>query len=338
MTKVRQHEPDNIVKLVAEAPEIAVSVITPIYQEEGNVETLCAKLLDVLGGLGETFEIIAVNDGSTDRSLQLLREIAGANPEVKVIDLARNHGQTAAIMAGIEHASGETLVFIDADLQNDPADIPKLLAKLDEGYDVVSGWRANRQDAAIKRNFVSRCANSLISRISGVKLHDYGCTLKAYRRRCIKGVKLYGEMHRFIPIYASWMGAKITEIPVQHYARQHGTSKYGLERIAKVLLDLLVVMFLDRYLAKPIYVFGGFGILSFLASGFCLVWMLVLKYFFATSMIETPLPVLASMTFLIGVMSIFIGLVAEIVVRTYFESPEGKSYRIAETINFDTDE
>ena len=337
MMKATKHREGNVIPLVEAANSLEISVITPIYQEEGNIPNLCAQLFEVLDELGRSFEIIAVNDGSTDKSLELLKHAAQERPELKVIDLARNHGQTAAIMAGIEHSSGDVLIFIDADLQNDPRDIPLLLNSLNEGNDVVSGWRASRKDAAIRRNFVSRMANALISRISGVHLHDYGCTLKAYRRKCIKDVRLYGEMHRFIPIYASWMGAKITEVPVRHHARQHGSSKYGLERIAKVLLDLMVVMFLDRYLAKPIYVFGGFGILSLLASFGCLLWMLVLKYFFATSMIETPLPVLASMTFLVGMMSVFIGLVAEIVVRTYFESPEGRSYRIAETINFDRD-
>ena len=316
---------------------LSVSVVTPVFQEEGNVEELCSKLFAVLDDLGRSFEIVAVNDGSTDKSFELLKAIGAERKELKIVDLARNQGQTAAIMAGIEHANGDTLIFIDADLQNDPDDIPKLLNKLDEGYDVVSGWRASRQDAPIRRNFVSRVANSLISKLSGVHLNDYGCTLKAYRRKFIKDVKLYGEMHRFIPIYASWTGARITEMPVQHHARQHGTSKYGLERVAKVMLDLMVVMLLDKYIAKPIYVFGGFGFFSMLASVFCLIWMVVLKYFFDTSMIQTPLPVLSSMFLLVGVLSIFVGLVAEILVRTYFESPERKSYVVAETINFDID-
>lgn len=336
--KAPRQKNQKVVALVAESEPVDISVITPIYQEEGNIETLCAKLFEALDGLGKTFEIIAVNDGSTDRSLELLRTQAVERKELKIIDLARNRGQTAAIMAGIENSSGNTLVFIDADMQNDPADIPKLLEKLDEGFDVVSGWRATRKDAAIRRNFVSRVANTLISKISGVKLHDYGCTLKAYRRQCIKGVRLYGEMHRFIPIYASWTGAKIAEIPVRHHARTHGTSKYGLERVVKVLLDLLVVMFLDRYLAKPIYVFGGFGILSLFLSALFGTYMLILKFVYDLSMILTPLPVLTSMTFLIGIMSIFIGLVAEIVVRTYFESQGRQPYNIAEMINFDTDE
>lgn len=334
----RRRKDQNALSLVKRPPPVDVSVVTPIYQEESNVEVLCGKLFDVLDGLGQTFEIIAVNDGSTDCSLERLKAIAERRRELKIIDLSRNQGQTAAIMAGIEYASGETLVFIDADLQNDPEDIPKLLEKLDEGYDVVSGWRALRKDAAIRRNFVSRVANSVISKVSGVHLHDYGCTLKAYRRKCIKGVRLYGEMHRFIPIYASWMGARIAEMPVRHHSRQHGKSKYGLERVAKVMLDLMVVMFLDRYLAKPIYIFGGFGIFSLIASALCGVWMVVLKYFFDTSMIQTPLPVVAAMTFLVGMMSIFIGLVAEIVVRTYFESQKRKSYYIVETINLDIED
>jgi len=334
----RRRKDKNALSLVKGPPSVDVSVVTPIYQEEDNVQVLCGKLFDVLDGLGQTFEIIAVNDGSTDCSLERLKAIAERRRELKVIDLARNQGQTAAIMAGIEYASGETLVFIDADLQNDPEDIPKLLEKLDEGYDVVSGWRALRKDAAIRRNLVSRVANSLISKVSGVHLHDYGCTLKAYRRKCIKGVRLYGEMHRFIPIYASWMGARIAEMPVRHHSRQHGKSKYGLERVAKVMLDLMVVMFLDRYLAKPIYIFGGFGIFSLIVSALCGIWMVVLKYFFDTSMIQTPLPVVAAMTFLVGMVSIFIGLVAEIVVRTYFESPKRKSYYIVEAINLDIDD
>ncbi|MDH3638590.1 MAG: glycosyltransferase family 2 protein [Gammaproteobacteria bacterium] len=331
----RRRKDQNAPSLEKGPPPVIVTVVTPIYQEEDNVEVLCGKLFDMLDGLGQTFEVIAVNDGSTDRSLERLKAIAERRRELKVINLARNQGQTAAIMAGIEYASGETLVFIDADLQNDPEDIPKLLEKLDEGYDVVSGWRASRKDAAIRRNFVSRAANSLISKLSGVHLHDYGCTLKAYRRKYIKGVRLYGEMHRFIPIYASWMGARIAEMPVRHHSRQHGTSKYGLERVAKVMLDLMVVMFLDRYLAKPIYIFGGFGIFSLVVSALCGGWMVVLKYYFDTSMIQTPLPVVTAMTFLVGMMSIFIGLVAEIVVRTYFESQARKSYHIAETINLD---
>lgn len=315
-------------------PAPAVSVLVPIYNEEQNLPPLLAQLLPVLDGLGKSFEIVAVNDGSSDGSLQELRRAANERPEIKIVDFRRNFGQTAALMAAIDHASGAVMVAIDADLQNDPSDIPQLLEKLDEGYDVVSGWRKDRQDAAIRRNFVSRTANRIISRISGVRLHDYGCTLKAYRREVIKGVRLYGEMHRFIPIYASWMGAKVTEIPVRHHARRFGQSNYGLERIFKVVLDLMVVKFLDKYLVKPIYVFGGFGILSILASFAAVFYMLYLKFAEGISMIQTPLPVFCAMTFLVGIMSILIGLLAEIVVRTYFESQGRDTYFVRELINF----
>ena len=245
--------------------EIAyLSVITPIHNEEKNIPILLDQLFEVLAEIGLPFEIIAVNDGSRDGSLARLRDRAALQPQLKVIDFRRNFGQTAAVMAGIDHANGDVIISIDADLQNDPQDIPILLAKLAEGFDVVSGWRVDRKDGKLRRNFVSRVANTLISRISGVRLHDYGCTLKAYRSDVIKDVRLYGEMHRFIPIYASWMGAKVVEIPVRHNPRRHGRSHYGLERIAKVILDLIVVTFLDRYFTKPIYVFGGFGIVLLL--------------------------------------------------------------------------
>jgi dolichol-phosphate mannosyltransferase len=279
--------------------------------------------------------VIVVNDGSTDGSLRVLESLAAAHPELRVIDLARNYGQTAAMMAGFDHSCGDIIVPLDADLQNDPADIPRMLAKLDEGYDVVSGWRKNRQDAAIKRNLVSRIANGLISRLSGVHLHDYGCTLKAYRRSVIGEVRLYGEMHRFVPIYAAWYGARITEMPVNHAPRLHGKSNYGLERIFKVVLDLMVVRFLDRWIGKPIYIFGGFGALWFLVAALSAGYMFYLKIFENLSMILTPLPLLSAMSIMMGVTSICIGLVAEIVVRTYFES-QGKSiYHIRGLINLD---
>ena len=286
-------------------------------------------------GLGWSFEVIVVNDGSTDGTLRVLRALAASHPELRVVDLARNYGQTAAMMAGLDHARGDIIVPIDADLQNDPADIPLLLAKLEEGYDVVSGWRRDRQDAAIRRNFVSRVANAMISRLSGVHLHDYGCSLKAYRRDVIGSVRLYGEMHRFVPIYASWYGARITEIPVNHSPRLHGKSNYGLERVMKVILDLIVVRFLDRGIGKPIYIFGSLGMLSFGVGTFSAAYMLYLKFFEDLSMIQTPLPLLVVMSFMMGVMSICIGLVAEIVVRIYFKSQGKNIYHTRELINLD---
>ena len=314
---------------------LAISVIVPAKNEAQNLPVLVERLFPVLHALGRPFEVIVVNDGSTDDSLRVLRTLAADHPELRAIDLARNYGQTAAMMAGFDHSSGDIIIPIDADLQNDPADIPDLLAKLEEGYDVVSGWRKNRRDAAIRRNFVSRVANGLISRISGVHLHDYGCTLKVYRRSVIGGVRLYGEMHRFVPIYAAWYGARITELPVNHSPRLHGKSNYGLERILKIVLDLLVVRFLDRWIGKPIYVFGGFGALWFLVAAISAAYMFYLKIFENLSMILTPLPLLSAMSIMMGVTSICIGLVAEIVVRTYFES-QGKSiYHTRELINLD---
>jgi dolichol-phosphate mannosyltransferase len=310
-----------------------LSVIIPIYNEEESIPVLCEKLFGVLDRMGRVFEVLCIDDGSSDGSLAALQKIAVERPELKVVSFRRNFGQTAAMMAGIDHAEGQIIVSIDADLQNDPEDIPALLAKMDEGFDVVSGWRKDRHDAAFRRNFVSRVANRLISRISGVPLHDYGCTLKAYRRDVVKDVRLYGEMHRFIPIYATWMGARVCELPVRHHVRKFGRSKYGLERVAKVVLDLIVVKFLDRYLAKPIYIFGGFGLLSLLVSLLTGLLMIGLKVFYGVSMIQTPLLMLSAMTFLVSVQSILMGLVAEILARTYFESRDRRSYSIRTSIN-----
>jgi dolichol-phosphate mannosyltransferase len=320
---------------VSQRGHAEISVIVPAKNEQRNLPILAERLFPVLRDLSRPFEVIVVNDGSTDSTLQVLRALAMTHPELRVIDLARNYGQTAAIMAGLDHARGDIIVPIDADLQNDPADIPRLLAKLDEGYDVVSGWRKDRQDAAIRRNLVSRVANAAISRLSGVHLHDYGCSLKVYRRDVIASVRLYGEMHRFVPIYASWYGARITEIPVNHNPRLHGKSNYGLERILKVVLDLMVVRFLDRWIGKPIYVFGGFGALWFAVAAVSAACVLYLKLFVHVSMILTPLPLLVVMSVMMGVMSICIGLVAEIVVRTYFESQGKRIYHARELINFD---
>jgi dolichol-phosphate mannosyltransferase len=326
-------------RLITEAfspPEL--SVIVPVYNEEDNVAPMCADLLRVLRGMNVRFEIIVVNDGSKDGSKANLTAIAAETPELKIVDFRRNYGQTAAMMAGIDHASGKVIVSIDADLQNDPEDIPALLAKIDEGYDVASGWRVDRKDAAIRRNFVSRVANRVISKISGVHLNDYGCTLKAYRADVVRGVRLYGEMHRFIPIYASWMGAKVVEVPVRHRARRAGVSKYGLERIVKVVLDLMVVKFLDKYFVKPIYVFGGFGVLSIALSSVFFCWMIYLKLVDGLSMILTPLPLLTAMTFLVGILSTLMGLLAEMLVRTYFESQGRSAYIVRELVNFPSDD
>ena len=312
-----------------------LSIIVPAYNEAESIPVLLERLLAVLDEIGKPFEIILVNDGSKDGTQAALRAAASRRQEVKAIELKRNSGQTAAMMCGIDHASGDIIIPIDADLQNDPADIPLLLEKIAEGYDVVSGWRKHRKDAPLRRNLPSRIANAIISFVSRVPLHDYGCTLKAYRLDVLDGVRLYGEMHRLIPVYASWMGARVTEIPVRHHPREHGASHYGLERVAKIILDLIVVKFLDRQFMKPIYVFGGFGMLclitSFLAGG----WALYLKLAHGLSLIQTPLPLLAVMTFITGFMCILMGLLSEILMRTYFESQGKTSYAVRERLNFD---
>lgn len=311
-------------------PHITITV--PIYNEEQNIAPLYEKVCAAMAELGRTWELVLVDDGSRDGSAAALDAIAVRDGRVTVVHFPRNYGQTAAMMAGLDHARGDIIVPMDGDLQNDPSDIGRLLAKLDEGHDVVSGWRKDRQDNAIKRNLPSRLANTLISRVSGVHLHDYGCSLKAYRREMLDGVKLYGEMHRFVPIYAAWNGARVAEIPVQHHPRIHGESKYGLERIVKVVLDLLVVKFLVRYANKPIYVFGGFGLLSIICSVLAGLWALGLKVFAGTSLVQTPLPLLAVFLGATGVLSILMGLLAEMLNRTYHESQAKSVYKIARVV------
>ncbi|HEV2764270.1 MAG TPA: glycosyltransferase family 2 protein [Pyrinomonadaceae bacterium] len=312
-------------------PEI--SVFLPVLNEEPNLRPLHAKLDASLASLGRTAEIIYVDDGSTDGSLEVLRDIAAEDPRVRVISLRRNYGQTAAMAAGIDAARGQILIPMDADLQNDPADIRNLLARLDEGYDVVSGWRKERQDKMVSRKIPSMIANKIISFIGGVKLHDYGCSLKAYRREFLKEVKLYGEMHRFIPIYASWVGARVTEIPVRHHARTMGKSKYGLSRTFKVMLDLMTIKFMASYHTKPIYVFGLFGFSSFLISVVAFLWA-VLRKLGGESFIRNPLLVVAIVMFAVGVQFILMGLLAEMLVRTYHESQAKAIYVVREQIGF----
>lgn len=305
-----------------------VSVTIPVYNEQDNIQPLYERTRDALEKLGRPWELILVNDGSKDDSAARLDAVARQDPRVVVIHLSRNYGQTAGLMAGLDHARGEIIVPMDGDLQNDPADITRILDKLNEGFDVVSGWRKDRKDAAIKRNLPSRFANDLISRVSGVHLHDYGCSLKAYRREVLEGVKLYGEMHRFVPIYAAWNGARVTELEVTHHPRIHGESKYGLERVVKVVLDLLVVKFLFKYASKPIYVFGGFGMINFAVAALTMLWALWLKFGEGISLIQTPLPTLAVMLFALGVLSFLMGLLAEMLNRTYHESQAKPVYRV----------
>ena len=315
-----------------------VSVFLPVYNEEPNLFPLHAKLDEALKSLGRSAEIVYVDDGSTDGSLRVLREIADLDPRVRVIALRRNYGQTAAMAAGIDAASGKVLIPMDADLQNDPADITRLLDKLDEGYDVVSGWRKNRKDKMVTRKIPSMIANRLISWIGGVPLHDYGCSLKAYRRESLQDVRLYGEMHRFIPIYAAWAGARVTEIPVEHHARTMGKSKYGLSRTLKVVFDLMTIKFMASYQTKPIYVFGTFGMLAFAISLLGGLYAVFLKLFHKADFVQTPLPILSIVMFAVGVQFLLMGLLAEMLVRTYHESQAKAIYAVRERLGFPNSE
>ena len=314
------------------APEI--SVFLPVYNEEPNLLPLHDKLDKALKALGRSAEIVYVDDGSTDRSLKILRELAQLDSRVRVVALRRNYGQTAAMAAGIDAAKGDVLIPMDADLQNDPADITRLLNKLDEGYDVVSGWRKNRKDKMITRKIPSMLANRLISWIGGVPLHDYGCSLKAYRRESLQDVRLYGEMHRFIPIYAAWAGARVTEIPVEHHARTMGKSKYGLSRTIKVVFDLMTIKFMASYQTKPIYVFGTFGMLAFAISILSGLYAVFLKIFHRADFVQTPLPILSIVMFAVGVQFLLMGLLAEMLVRTYHESQAKAIYSVRERLGF----
>ncbi|HEY6909392.1 MAG TPA: glycosyltransferase family 2 protein [Myxococcales bacterium] len=314
-----------------ERPQI--SVVIPLFNEEENVQPLLDELFAELGKLGRTHEVICVDDGSRDGTFAKLSRLAAQRPELRVIRFRLNFGQTAAMSAGIEASRGEVIVPMDADLQNDPGDIGRLLAQLDAGSDVVSGWRRQRQDREFGRKLPSRIANRIISAISGVRLHDYGCSLKAYRRDVLRDVKLYGEMHRFIPIYASWQGARVTELEVNHRARRAGVSKYGLSRTFKVVLDLMVVKFLANYATKPIYVFGGFAFVSWLCAALAFLWALYYKLRGLKDFVQTPLPLVSVMFTLVGALSLLMGLLAEIVIRTYYESQDKRPYLVAEELN-----
>ena len=310
-----------------------LSIIVPFLNEENNLATLCKSITVALNPAGFEYEIIFIDDGSRDVGPKIVADLARQDIKVKLIRFRKNFGQTAAIAAGIKFSSGDVIVPIDADLQNDPIDILKLLSKLDEGYDVVSGWRKDRQDTFISRKLPSWLANRLISKITGVYLHDYGCTLKAYRTDVIKDIPLYGEMHRFLPAYTAWYGARITELPTAHHPRIHGQSKYGISRTFRVILDLLVVKFLSNYLTKPIHFFGGIGVLSlffgFLSGVIAIYW----KIFSGRSLISTPLPLLSAILGVIGIQFILMGLLGEIMIRTYHEAQDKPIYLIKEKIN-----
>lgn len=311
-----------------------LSLIVPVYNEEKNLPLLIEAIRTALDPLPYVWEAVLVDDGSEDGSLQVLARLAAEYPDhLRVISFRRNFGQTAAISAGLDKACGDIIVLLDADMQNDPADIPMLLEKLDEGYDLVSGWRKRRKDPYLTRTLPSNLANLLISRVTRVPLHDYGCTLKAYRRDALEGFRLYGEMHRFIPVFAHSVGARITEVQVNHKPRKFGKTKYGLERTIKVILDLFTVKFLVSYSSKPIYLFGGAGLALIGGSSAMLLYLFVRRILSEISVLGSPLFQLAVMLLIMGFQSVLMGLIAELLVRTYYESQRKPTYSVRKTIN-----
>jgi glycosyltransferase involved in cell wall biosynthesis len=309
---------------------VRISLVIPVYNEVENVPLLHRAIREAMDG--RDYEVVYVDDGSTDGTVDVLERLVQEEPGVcRLVVLRRNFGQTAALAAGIDHSSGEVIVMLDADMQNDPADIPALLQKLDEGYDLASGWRVDRQDTFTRR-FPSQAANWLISQVTGVHLHDYGCTLKAYRREVLEGFHLYGEMHRFIPAYAGGVGARIVEVPVRHHPRRYGRAKYGLERTLKVVLDLFTVKFLTSYAAKPIYIFGGTGLAMIASSLAVLVVLVIRRITLEEHMIRSPLLLLSVMLFILGAQAILMGLLAELTVRTYYESQAKPTYSVRRVV------
>lgn len=310
-----------------------LSVVVPVMNEEESLPTLYERLTAELDKLGIPYEIIVIDDGSRDRSFAMMRDFAERDPRFRVVRFRRNFGQTAAFSAGFDRARGDVVVTIDADLQNDPADIGTLLAKMDEGYDVVSGWRARRQDPFINRRLPSILANGLISRVTGVALHDYGCSLKAYRTDVLNNIQLYGELHRFIPAIANWQGVQVAEIPVNHHARQFGKSKYGIGRTTRVILDLVTVRFLLHYSTRPMQLFGQWGLWSMLAGVLMGLYLTGLKLFTGAEIGGRPLLLLAVLLIVIGVQFITLGLIGELIVRVYYESQHRPIYAVREEVN-----
>lgn len=309
------------------------SIVVPIYNEQENIDELYGAIVDALDAIDPCYEIIMVDDGSRDGSFAALQRLASRDERLKVIRFRRNFGQTAAMAAGFDAASGDIIIPMDGDLQNDPSDIPRLIEKLHEGYDVVSGWRSDRKDTFVTRKIPSVLANALISSFTGVHLHDYGCTLKAYRREVLDGINLYGEMHRFVPALASQVGARVTELPVRHHPRRHGVSKYGISRTVRVILDLMTVKFLLAYSTKPIQLFGKWGLYTLLAGFMSGAMTIYLKLFEHLSMNRNPLLILTAFLLFMGVQFIVLGLLGEVNARTYYEAQGKPIYVVRERIN-----
>jgi glycosyltransferase involved in cell wall biosynthesis len=311
-----------------------VSVVVPLYNEAENIPDLISSITAAMHGFTESYEIVLVDDGSTDNSFVLLKSLAQRDPHIRLIRFGINYGQTAALAAGFHHAKGKVIVTMDADLQNDPSDIPLLMEKIQEGYDVVSGWRKERHDSFWSRRLPSVAANRVISYITGLKLRDYGCTLKAYRREIIRHIQLYGEMHRFIPALARWAGASVTEIVVKHHPRTKGQSKYGLSRTLRVMLDLFVVKFLMTYSTQPIQIFGGLGLLCLFLSFLTFAVVLGLRIFAGVDMSGNPLLYASFTGIMLSVMLLLMGLNAELQARTYHESQKKPIYVVREIVHF----
>ena len=309
---------------------VALSIVVPIYNEEESLPFLVNQLLEILKPMEETFELVLVNDGSSDNSAEIIRQLSFDIPELVGVLLRKNYGQTAAMAAGFDISSGEIVITLDGDLQNDPKDIPLLVNKIREGFDLVSGWRFRRQDAAISRKLPSKIANRLIGKVTGVRLNDYGCSLKAYRKEVLTDMRLYGELHRFLPVLANIEGARITEVKVNHRARQFGTSKYGIDRTFRVLMDLLTVWFMNRFLTRPMYVFGFGGILAIIGSFITSFYLLIIKLL-GEDIGNRPLLIFALLLAVTGVQLFGFGLLGELQIRTYHESQNRPIYRIRET-------
>jgi glycosyltransferase involved in cell wall biosynthesis len=316
---------------------VELSIVVPVYNEEENIPALYDQLTEALGPLGLDYEILCADDGSTDRSFALLKALAEKDPRVKVIRFRRNFGQTAGFSAGFDYAQGDVVITIDADLQNDPAGIPLLLAKIDEGYDVVSGWRHDRQDHFLSRKLPSKVANWLISRTTGVAVRDRGCSLRAYRREIVKEMRLYGELHRFIPDIAAWLGASMAEVPVHHRPRQFGESKYGIGRTFRVVLDLITVHFLHNYSTRPIHIFGKYGLLLS-GLGFALgLWLTIQKVFLRQAIGQRPALILSVLFMMMGMQLVSIGLLSEMIVRAYYEGQDKPIYAVREIVDYAKD-
>lgn len=316
--------------------KIDISIVIPVYNEAENIAPLIEKIEESFEGIGKKCEVIFIDDGSTDNSVAILKKACSSKNNFKLIQFRKNFGQTAAISAGFDHSMGDTIITLDSDLQNDPADIPILLKKMDEGYDVVSGWRKDRKDNVLTRNIPSAIANWIIGIATGVKLHDYGCTLKAYKKEIIKDVSLYGDLHRFIPALAAFEGAKISEVPVNHHARKFGVSKYNLSRTWRVLFDLLTVSFLRRYKTRPLHIFGRIGLIAFVLGFLISGYLTLQKIILGIELAKRPLLILGVLLILAGIQILSLGIVAEMQTRTYFETQKQPIYRIKEIISGDS--